>query len=79
MKDGAVIDHTKIMKSFVEVEVGFKFGKDITKPIKDIETLKTYVDGIFPAVELPAIRFTTLKGVKAKDVQVHPILLLVRC
>ena len=68
LKEGAVIDHTKIMKSFVEVEVGFRFGKDITKPIKDIDTLKAYVDGLFPAIELPAIRFTTLKGVKAADV-----------
>ncbi len=68
LRDGAVIDHTKIMKSFIEVEVGFRFGKGITKPIKDVETLKTYIDGVFPAVELPAIRFTTLKGVKAADV-----------
>ena len=68
LKDNTQIDHTKIMKSFVEVEVGFRFAKDIVKPVKDTEELQRYVDGAFPAVELPAIRFTTLKGVKAADI-----------
>lgn len=68
LEDNAVIDHSKIMKPFIEVEVGFRFSKDITKPIKYVAELKRYVDAVFPGIEIPSIRFTTLKGVKAADV-----------
>ncbi len=68
LHNNAVIDHKKILKPFVEVEVGFRFGKSISKSIKNTNELKKYVDAAFPAIEIPSIRFSTLKGITAADV-----------
>ncbi len=66
MPEGAVItlDRKGIM---LEEEIGFRFGKTISAPLKDAAELKTYVSTIFPAIEVPLVAFETLDGVIAFD------------
>jgi len=68
LHNNTVIDHSKILKPFIEVEVGFRFSRTISKPIKGVKELKKYVDAAFPAIEISSIRFSTLKGITAADV-----------
>jgi len=56
------------VKMFVEPEIGYRFGKNITTPIEDIESLKKAVDIVFPAVEVPDIGFTDLKQATGTDI-----------
>ncbi|OIP37268.1 MAG: hypothetical protein COX16_12795 [Deltaproteobacteria bacterium CG23_combo_of_CG06-09_8_20_14_all_51_20] len=54
-------------KMFIETEIGFRFGKDINKPIKDIEELKAAIAIVFPAIELPDVAYTDMKSLKGTD------------
>ncbi|MCG8687180.1 MAG: hypothetical protein MI892_20040 [Desulfobacterales bacterium] len=53
---------------FIETEIGFKFGKDLTEPVKDIESLKKAVDIVFPVIELPDLYYSKIKEVKGLDI-----------
>ena len=55
-------------KMFIETEIGFRFSKDITEPVEDIESLKKAVAIVFPAIELPDISFTDMKQIKGADI-----------
>jgi len=52
---------------FIETEIGFRFGKDITEPIQDIESLKRAVAIVFPAIELPDVSYINMKLIKGTD------------
>ncbi len=54
-------------KMFIETEIGFRFKKDILKPVKDTEELKSAVAIAFPAVELPDVSYTDMKALKGTD------------
>ncbi|RJR18955.1 MAG: hypothetical protein C4582_10820 [Desulfobacteraceae bacterium] len=54
-------------KMFIETEIGFRFGREITKPVKDIEELKDAVAIVFPAIELPDVAYTDMKSLKGTD------------
>lgn len=41
---------------FIETEIGFRFGKDITEPVADIESLKKSETAAFPNNYGPRIR-----------------------
>jgi 2-keto-4-pentenoate hydratase len=53
---------------FIETEIGFKFSKDITEPVKDIESLKKAVSIVFPAIELPDLFYSDMKQLKGPDI-----------
>ncbi len=53
---------------FIETEIGFKFGKDITEPVKDIKSLKKAVDIVFPVIELPDLYYSKIKEVRGLDI-----------
>lgn len=53
---------------FIETEIGFKFSKDITEPIKDIESLKKAVSIVFPAIELPDLFYSDMKQLNGPDI-----------
>ena len=55
-------------RMFIETEIGFRFGKDITEPVEDIESLKKAVAIVFPAIELPDLSFTDMKQIKGTDI-----------
>lgn len=56
------------VRMFIETEVGYVVGKKITKPVKDVKELKTYIGAIVPAIELPDIRFADMKKLNAADI-----------
>lgn len=53
---------------FIETEIGFKFGKDITEPIEDITSLKKAVSIVFPAIELPDLYYADMKQITGPDI-----------
>lgn len=55
-------------RMFIETEIGFRLGKDITEPVEDIESLKKAVAIVFPAIELPDLSFTDMKQIKGTDI-----------
>ena len=55
-------------RMFIETEIGFRLGKDITEPVEDIEFLKKAVAIVFPAIELPDLSFTDMKQIKGTDI-----------
>jgi 2-keto-4-pentenoate hydratase len=57
-------NHTRL---FVEPEIGFRFQKDITKPIDDIKVLKRAVAITYPAIELPDIAYPDMKLLRGVD------------
>lgn len=67
LKDGAVVDRKNFVKPFMETEVGYSMNKKIDKPVKDVAALKKLVKEVFPAIELPDLRFDNLKNVKGVD------------
>lgn len=44
-------------RMLIETEIGFRFGQDITRPIKDMSSLKGAIAGVFPAIELPDVAY----------------------
>ena len=55
-------------RMFIETEIGFRLGKDISEPVEDIESLKKAVAIVFPAIELPDLAFTNMKLIKGTDI-----------
>ncbi|MHC4133307.1 MAG: 2-keto-4-pentenoate hydratase [Planctomycetota bacterium] len=52
---------------FIEPEIGFRFQKDITKPVDDIKVLKRAVAITYPAIELPDIAYSDMKLLRGSD------------
>jgi 2-keto-4-pentenoate hydratase len=52
---------------FIETEIGFRFGKDITEPVQDSASLKRAVAIVFPAIELPDVAYANMKLIKGTD------------
>jgi 2-keto-4-pentenoate hydratase len=55
------------VRMFIETEVGFRFGEDITEPIDDIKSIKRAVASVFPAIELPDVAYADMKLVTGSD------------
>lgn len=53
---------------FIETEIGFKFGKDIKKPVKEIASLKKAVSIVFPVIELPDLFYSDMRQLKGQDI-----------
>ncbi|MFC1836267.1 2-keto-4-pentenoate hydratase [Thermodesulfobacteriota bacterium] len=68
LKPGATVDRKDFVRLFIEAEVGYIVGKEITKPVKDVASLKKLIKGVCPTIELPDIRFKELKGLKPADI-----------
>jgi len=52
---------------FIEPEIGFRFQKDIPKPVDDIKVLKKAVAITYPAIELPDIAYSDMKLLRGVD------------
>ncbi len=52
---------------FIDTEIGFRFGRDITEPIEDIKTLKRAVAIVFPAIHVIDPVFTDMKLMALSD------------
>ncbi len=51
----------------IEPEIGFRFGKDITEPIKDLQSLQKAVGGVLPAIHFPNLFYTDMKLIAGGD------------
>ena len=69
----AVVDLKDFTRLFIETEVGYVVGEKISQPVKDVDTLKKMIKGVFPAVELPDIRFAEMKDLKGEDLIVDAV------
>lgn len=67
MGDKAVVKTKNFVKAFLETEIGYVIGQRIDKPVEDVASLKKMVKEVFPAIELPDLRFADLKAVKGPD------------
>lgn len=61
------IYHKGFAHMFIETEIGFRFGKDITEPVQDSASLKRAVAIVFPAIELPDVAYANMKLIKGTD------------
>ena len=57
-------DYAKLM---IETEIAYRFATRIDAPVADIATLKTLVDGVAPAIELPDLGFADLANLNGRD------------
>jgi len=57
-------DYAKLM---LETEIAYRFNARIDAPVADIATLKTLVDGVAPAIELPDLGFADLPNLNGRD------------
>ena len=65
-KDG-VVEADLFTKMMLEVEIGYRFGKDITAPVT-ARSVRKYVAAVMPAVEVPDLAFATFKGLTFEDI-----------
>ncbi|MBI5572714.1 MAG: fumarylacetoacetate hydrolase family protein [Desulfomonile tiedjei] len=63
----AAVDPKQFNRLFIETEIGYVVGRKISEPVKDVDALKTMISEVFPAVELPDIRFADMKNLKGTD------------
>ncbi len=52
----------------IEPEIGFRLGKEVTEPIKDLEFLQKAIVGVFPAIHFPNPVFTDQKLAVVGDI-----------
>jgi len=64
----AVVNLKDFVRPFIENEVGYVVGQQISQPVKDVDSLKKMIKEVFPAVELPDLRFADMKDVKGPDI-----------
>lgn len=69
----AVVNSKDFVRPFVENEVGYVIGQKISEPVKDVNSLKKMVKEVFPAVELPDLRFEDMKTLKGPDIIVDAV------
>ena len=69
----AMVNSKDFVRLFIEQEVGYVIGQKISQPVKDVASLKTMIKEVFPAVELPDLRFEDMKTLKGPDVIVDAV------
>ncbi len=69
----AVVNPKDFVRLFVETEIGYVLGQKISEPVKDVESLKKMVKEVFPAIELPDMRFEDMKTVTGPDIVVDAV------
>jgi len=57
-------NHARLL---IESEIGFRFQKDITKPVDDIKDLKRAVAITFPAIGLPDVFYSSNRKLRGVD------------
>lgn len=73
MGPDAVVDRKDFVRLFIENEVGYVVGQKISAPVKDVESLQKMIKEVFPAVELPDLRFADMKNLKGEDIIVDAV------
>ncbi len=66
--ESTLIKRADFGKLMIETELGFRLNRAITRPIKDIATLKSYVVFVAPVIELPDLGFAQPSALKGNDI-----------
>ncbi len=66
--DGAEIDGGLFKKPVLEVELGYVLRSPVTRPLRSVADLKTYVSHAVPVVEIPDLNYTNVGGLNAYDI-----------
>jgi len=69
----AIVDPKSFVRLFQETEVGYVVGQKVSEPVKDVDSLKKMIKEVFPAVELPDLRFADMKNLKGQDLIVDAV------
>ncbi len=64
----AAVNPKDFVRLFIETEIGYVIGQKISEPVKDVDSLKKMIKEVFPAVELPDLRFEDMSKVKGPDI-----------
>lgn len=70
---GASLELKDFTRLFIEVEIGFLLGDKIAEPVQNVDTLRKKIKEVFPAVELPDLRFDDMKNLKGTDIVVDAV------
>lgn len=62
-----IIYRRNFMRMVVEMEIGFRFGRDITEPVNDMKSLRRSVAIVYPAIELADWAFKDPRLAKGLD------------
>jgi 2-keto-4-pentenoate hydratase len=68
-----VVDQRNFTKLFIETEIGYVLGEKISAPVADVAALKKKIKEVFPAIELPDLRFDDMKNIKGTDIIVDAV------
>jgi 2-keto-4-pentenoate hydratase len=63
----ARVDLGAFQKLMLEIEIGFQIKKGITQKVRSIEDLIPYIESVLPVIELPDLKFNSLKSLTAVD------------
>ncbi|MCB2193680.1 MAG: fumarylacetoacetate hydrolase family protein [Deltaproteobacteria bacterium] len=67
MRRYGTVHRKSYFKLMLEVEIGYILGKPISKPVTH-RTVRQYVLGVAPAVEMPDLAFADLKAITLPDI-----------
>ncbi len=70
---GASLELKDFTRLFIEVEIGYLLGDKIAEPVQNVDTLRKKIKEVFPAVELPDLRFDDMKNLKGADIVVDAV------
>lgn len=68
LADGATLDRSHFGRLMVELEIGFVLRSPITREMRSVEDLLTYVRHAVPAVELPDLNYERMETLTGADV-----------
>lgn len=66
--DGAVIEASAFKVPMLETELGFVVGQEISGPLREVTELKSRIQEVFPAIELPDLGFADMRHLKGVDI-----------
>lgn len=66
--EGAVLDRGELPRLMVELEIAFELRSAITRPMRSVDDLVTYVRHAAPAVELPSLDYAPMDALTGVDV-----------
>jgi len=67
VEGGGILYQKDFRNVLIETEIGFRIGKDITEPVKDLESLKKAVVAVLPAIHLPDFAYADMKLIAVGD------------
>lgn len=66
-RDGILLYRKDFRNILIETEIGFRIGKDITEPVKNLDSLKKAVVAVLPAFHFPDFAYADMKLIVVGD------------